>query len=322
MPTTSALDFTCRHETKPPLSPDTQALYNYALYHDLHNMWRGKKGDPVWQAAAVYYRIAAANGDYKANIRLQYLVRSGRVIVREPMDEVYQLNRALEKILPATAYYHFYQYLSRGYGIKTEKGGHYAYLRKAADMGNAEAQYIVGNAIIEATTLESPDRVKRFEIAEKMQVCSSEQGFAKAGMDLAMRARSARNYSESVKLFHQSVKGGGELSAFSLELGFNKRTTPENKVDYLALKPDAERSLRYKMIGDFLFRNDYLEPKVPDLDKIVPLPPAKLPAWDGKIAFQRWYEGPSPAKPSDELMQKLADKAGLDVKTGLPLQKK
>ncbi|MBN6077871.1 hypothetical protein HYE59_10115, partial [Aggregatibacter actinomycetemcomitans] len=142
MPTTSELDFTCRHETKPPLSPDTQALYNYALYHDLHNMWRGKKGDPVWQAAAVYYRIAAANGDYKANIRLQYLVRSGRVIVREPMDEVYQLNRALEKILPATAYYHFYQYLSRGYGIKTEKGGHYAYLRKAADMGNAEAQYI------------------------------------------------------------------------------------------------------------------------------------------------------------------------------------
>ncbi|MBN6077104.1 hypothetical protein HYE59_06065, partial [Aggregatibacter actinomycetemcomitans] len=47
-----------------------------------------------------------------------------------------------------------------------------------------------------------------------------------------------------------------------------------------------------------------------------------LPAWDGKIAFQRWYEGPSPAKPSDELMQQLADKAGLDVKTGLPLQKK
>ncbi|WP_422613637.1 DUF6396 domain-containing protein, partial [Aggregatibacter actinomycetemcomitans] len=59
----------------------------------------------------------------------------------------------------------------------------------------------------------------------------------------------------------------------ALEDGFNKRTKPENKIDYLALKPDAERSIRYKMIRQYLSRNDYLEPKVPDLDKIVPLPP-------------------------------------------------
>ena len=32
------LAFTCVHETKPSLSPDTQELYNYALYQDLHNM--------------------------------------------------------------------------------------------------------------------------------------------------------------------------------------------------------------------------------------------------------------------------------------------
>ncbi|MBN6077872.1 hypothetical protein HYE59_10120, partial [Aggregatibacter actinomycetemcomitans] len=106
------------------------------------------------------------------------------------------------------------------------------------------AQYIVGNAIIEATTLESPDRVKRFEIAEKMQICSSEQGFAKAGMDLAMRGHLGKKYSEALKLYHQSVKGGSEISALALEHGFNKRTTEANKLHYLAQKPDAERSLR------------------------------------------------------------------------------
>lgn len=37
-------------------------------------------------------------------------------------------------------------------------------------------------------------------------------------------------------------------------------------------------------------------PKVHDLDDIVPLSPAKLPKWDGKIAFQRWYEGGGSAK--------------------------
>ena len=33
------------------------------------------------------------------------------------------------------------------------------------------------------------------------------------------------------------------------------------------------------------------QPKVPDLDDIVPLPPAPLPEWDGKSPLQRWYEG-------------------------------
>lgn len=32
-------------------------------------------------------------------------------------------------------------------------------------------------------------------------------------------------------------------------------------------------------------------PKVHDLDDIVPLSPAKLPKWDGKIVFQYWFEG-------------------------------
>ena len=56
----------------------------------------------------------------------------------------------------------------------------------------------------------------------------------------------------------------------------------EGSNDYLALKPDAERQLRYKKIARFLSGYDYLSPKVPDLDQIVPLPPAKLPKWDGQ----------------------------------------
>lgn len=61
-------------------------------------------------------------------------------------------------------------------------------------------------------------------------------------------------------------------------------------------------------------------PKVHDLDDIVPLPPAKLPKWDGKIAFQRWYEGEAPPKPSEALMQKLVNQVGLRVGTRLDLE--
>ncbi|WP_314792113.1 DUF6396 domain-containing protein, partial [Aggregatibacter aphrophilus] len=98
------------------------------------------------------------------------------------------------------------------------------------------------------------------------------------------------------------------------------QTTKDNRLDFLDLAPDEERSRRYDIIWNYLAKYDYLQPKVPDLDEIVPLPPAKLPKWDGKIAFQRWYEGEAPPKPSEALMQKLANQAGLRVDTGLDLE--
>ena len=314
------LAFTCVHETKPPLSPDTQKLYNYALYQDLHNMWLGTEGDAVWQNAAVYYRIAAANGDYKANIRLQYLLQSGRVIVQNPKDEVYNLNRQLEKQLPATAYYNLYGYLSKGYGVKTaKKEGRFAYLRKAADMGSREAQYEV------AEILGDMQDKRTLELRTKLRVqfysCASEQGLGEASLNLGLIRQIQKNYPDAVKVFHQGAKNGNAASTRRLSDGFKKGITKDNEIDYLALKPDAERQIRYKMIAQYLGRQDYLQPKVPDLDKIVPLPPAKLPPWDGKIEFQRWYEGASPPKPSDELVQRLAEQAGLDWQTGLPLKK-
>ena len=315
------LAFTCVHETKPPLSPDTQKLYNYALYQDLHNMWRGKKGDGVWQNAAVYYRIAAANGDYKANIRLQYLLRSGRATTQNAKDEVYYLNKQLEKQLPATAYYNLYGYLTKGYGVKTaKKEGRFAYLRKAADMGSREAQYEI------AEILDAMQDDRTFELRKKLKVqffsCASEQGLGEASLALGIILKLWHDYPAAVKAFHQGVKNGNYQSAGRLSDGFNKKTTVNNEIDYLALKPDAERKARYEKIWDYLFDHNYLQPKVPDLDKIVPLPPAKLPPWDGKIEFQRWYEGASPPKPSDELVRRLAAQAGLHWQTGLLLKMK
>ena len=49
-----------KKEVQPPLSEETQQLYNYAPYHDLHIMWDRVKGDDGWNGLARYYRIAAA----------------------------------------------------------------------------------------------------------------------------------------------------------------------------------------------------------------------------------------------------------------------
>ena len=318
----AALEFTCKKEELPPLSEETQQLYNYALYHDLHNMWTGEKGDEVWNGLARYYRIAAANGDYKANVRLQYLLNTGRISTDMPQTEVHNLNEELAKQLPATAYYNLYGYLDVGYGVRTEKDGKYAYLRKAADLGSREAQYTVAEILFDIEDKEeSQEAFKyRLDLVEQLWTCASEQGLGEASSILGTSLKLNKKYAEAVKSYHQGVKNGNSMSASTLRGGFSHQTTKDNLLDFLDLVPDEERSRRYDIIWNYLAKYDYLHPKVPDLDEIVPLPPAPLPKWDGKIAFQRWYEGEAPPKPSEALMLKLANQAGLRVDNGLDLE--
>ena len=317
----AALQFTCKKEVQPPLSEETQQLYNYALYHDLHNMWTGEKGDEVWNGLARYYRIAAANGDYKANVRLQYLLNTGRINTDMPQTEVHNLNEELAKQLPATAYYNLYGYLDEDYGVRTEEGGKYAYLRKAADLGSREAQYTVAEILsdIEDESETEGAFKYRMDIAMQLWSCSSEQGLYNSSRALGFMYKSDKNYPDALKAFYQGVINGDPMSASVLRDGFSGKTSKDS-FDFLDLAPDEERSRRYNIIWNYLTDNDYLHPKVPDLDEIVPLPPAKLPKWDGKIAFQRWYEGEAPPKPSEALMQKLANQAGLRVDNGLDLE--
>ena len=317
----AALEFTCKKEVQLPLSEETQQLYNYALYHDLHNMWTGEKGDEVWNGLARYYRIAAANGDYKANVRLQYLLNTGRISTDMPQTEVHNLNEELAKQLPATAYYNLYGYLDVGYGVRTEEGGKYAYLRKAADLGSREAQYTVAEMLADIEDSEETQEAFKFRLnlVEQLWACASEQGLGEASGNLGSFLRLDKRYDEALKVSHQGVKNGDSISALVLSHAFESEVQADN-LNFLDVSPDDERVKRYHMISSYLSRYDYLQPKVPDLDEIVPLPPAKLPKWDGKIAFQRWYEGEAPPKPSEALMQKLANQAGLRVDNGLDLE--
>ena len=317
----AALEFTCKKEVQPPLSEETQQLYNYALYHDLHNMWTGEKGDEVWNGLARYYRIAAANGDYKANVRLQYLLNTGRISTDMPQTEVHNLNEELAKQLPATAYYNLYGYLDVGYGVRTEEGGKDAYLRKAADLGSREAQYTVAEMLADIEDSEETQEAFKFRLnlVEQLWACASEQGLGEASGNLGSFLRLDKRYDEALKVSHQGVKNGDSISALVLSHAFESEVQADN-LNFLDVSPDNERVKRYHMISSYLSRYDYLQPKVPDLDEIVPLPPAKLPKWDGKIAFQRWYEGEAPPKPSEALMQKLANQAGLRVDNRLDLE--
>ena len=312
------LEFTCVHEKRPPLSEETQQLYNYALHRDLNHMWPGQREDGFWDELLPYYRIAAANGDYKANIRLQFLLSDGwtKVPDIEAETEVHKLYKMLHKQLPATAYYLLKGYIEDGYGVSAPPDSELAFLRKAADMGNREAQYTLGQMISNLDDEET--REFRLKLMMKLYRCASEQGQGNASYWLGMFLPDYHKYDEAVRAYHQGVKNGNYLSAFILSNAFKAGKEKGNN-DFLDVETDEERARRYGIIDSYLSTYDFMSPTVPDLDDIVPLPPAPLPEWDGKIAFQRWVEGEEPQKPSDELMKKLADKVGLDMKTGLPL---
>ncbi|CAN7493640.1 DUF6396 domain-containing protein [Aquipseudomonas alcaligenes] len=82
---------------------------------------------------------------------------------------------------------------------------------------------------------------------------------------------------------------------------------------------DLERAERYKAIWSILADYSYASPKVPEINEILPLPPAKLPPWDGKL---QWLEERKanipPPKPSEVLISQLARDKHLDPATGRP----
>ncbi len=301
------LAFTCTHEADhlPPLDPAADRLFKFARYLE-------RKGDPKDRNEITrYYRIAAAYGHYKANNNLQRGLNDGLSSSPDASGEAVDLAEQLIKAGVPGGYYDMGRYLEDGDGVKQDEDNALRYFRKAADLGNPDAQYYV------ADLLAPRDRAP--EISRQMRQCATDQGYGKAARYLGIDLSTNGLYPAAAKAFQKGVKAGDSLSALAMEDGF-KGPPSSDRLNYLALPSDPERSRRYKLIGKFIDANDGLNPKVPDIDKIVPLPPAKLPPWDGTFQWQKEQDAAvPPPKPSDELIERLSRAKNLDPATGLPL---
>ncbi|WP_414441099.1 sel1 repeat family protein [Burkholderia sp. 22PA0106] len=301
------LAFVCVHEADrlPSLDPQADELFRYGLYLEK------RVGPKDFNSAARYYRIAAAYGHYKANHNLQLLVAHGYAESPFPDVETIDLVDQLIKAGVPGGYYDMGHYLERGYGVKRDADAARRYFRKAADMGSPEAQAYVGNLLAPINNAPA--------IARQMRQCSAEQGNSNAANTLGIDLQNDKLFPGAVKAFQMAVAAGNTMSALALEEGYGAPPSTD-EMNYLALAGDPERSRRYKLIRMFLRHNDGRNPKVPDIDKIVPLPPAKLPPWDGTFQWQKEQDAAvPPPKPSDELIDRLAKAKDLDPVTGLPL---
>ena len=305
----SRLEFKCVYErdTLPVLNQDADAFYRYGLY--LEKL----KGQKDYDEIARYYRIAAAHDHYKAATNLQFLLSTGQARSPDSSKEVIDLAEYYVAQGIPGAYYDMAHYLELGYGVKQDVAASRAYFRQAADLGNPDAQYYIGRLLSYI-----PNAA---DIMLAMYKCAMEQGNRLAGRNYASYSKVLGAYQESLQGYQSATRNGDANSAGNLVSAF-EGPQMSDELYYLALQQDDERVDRYKQIRDFLRRHEHLGAKVPDLDDIVPLPPATLPDWDGTFQWKRERDTAIPIIPSAELIEKLSAEKGLDPTTGLPLPKR
>ncbi|MCJ9552499.1 DUF6396 domain-containing protein, partial [Klebsiella quasipneumoniae] len=256
------------------------------------------------------YRIAAENGHYKASINLQNGALRGRFSLSS--HERLRLSQQLIDVKVAAGYYFIAIYLEHGAaGLAQDPEMALRYYRKAADEGNPQAQAYVGDKLAPADM--APD------ISRQMRRCAAEQGEREASSDLGVNLKNNKQYQDAVEAFHLGVAAGDSTSASFLESGFNG-PEPTDTLYYLALQKDSERARRYEQIGAVLAKYSWAHPAVPEINDIVPLPPAPLPEWDGRLKWlEEWEANIPPPKPSAALIAELAKAKQLNPATGRPL---
>ncbi|MEE4341779.1 DUF6396 domain-containing protein [Pseudomonas alliivorans] len=302
------LAFTCVYEKVPAASADTDVLFHYARWLQKNNQLKQDK--TVDAEIERLYRIAAENQHYKANVNLQNGTARGQFKLSS--EEVLRLSQQLIDAKIATGYYLIATYLERGVaGLQQDAEMALRYYRKAADEGNSQAQNYVAEKLQSTKTT--------WDMSRQMRLCAAQQGNGEAGGNLGVDLSEDEKYKEALEAFQLGVAGGDESSASFLSKGF-RESNPHNRMYYLGQKIDLERSDRYQKIWSLLADWSYASPTVPEINDIVPLPPAKLPAWDGKL---KWIEerkaNVQPPKPTEALIEQLAKARLLDPKTGKPL---
>ncbi|HHL3727724.1 TPA: sel1 repeat family protein, partial [Klebsiella pneumoniae] len=292
----------------PEASADTDVLFKYARWRQKNNLINRDK--TVDAEIARLYRIAAENGHYKASINLQNGALRGRFALSS--HERLRLSQQLIDAKVAAGYYFIAIYLEHGAaGLAQDPEMALRYYRKAADEGNPQAQAFLGEKLFPAK--------RAPQVAMQMFRCAALQGEGKAANSLGIMLTIDQKYQDAVDVYQLGVAAGDSGSASFLEHGF-AGPAPTDRLYYLALEKDPERARRYEQIGAVLAKYSWAHPVVPEINDIVPLPPAPLPEWDGKLKWlEEWEANIPPPVPDAALIEKLAKAKQLNPATGRPL---
>jgi TPR repeat protein len=298
-------DFVCKHEAdiNPPISKEAEVLFQQALMLDNHELWPQQRNYPK---VATLYEQAMKLGHWKAQFNLAGLYLRG-IGVPQDIEKAILLTEDLMKRDVPAAWENMGAYYMGGVGsLEQDATVAYAFWQTAADMGSMAAQTYIGAKLLAASD-QPPEAWANRNVGMKMLACAYAQGDGRASYELGMDYTILGQEDKTKKLpalqyFHQAVKWGSAKAAIALSADFDRGPSPVSSV---VAEVDKSRSERYGVLADALERNPDL--RFPNLDKVLPLPPAKLPMWDGdketlinaaKVVVPKPATPPKPVPPS------------------------
>lgn len=198
------------------------------------------------------------------------------------------VSKAMELGVPA-AYDRMGTYFLNGTGVNGDTDRAYAFFQKAAAMGNPQAMHFLGEKMDAGADGLKPGYWGNIPVAVKMFECALAQGYGPAAQELEfmydvprapdgneLGRATAESRDRVTRALHEGVKGGCKYCADSLFIEFDHPSNPETTFVPVI---DKARGQRYNVLGNALSFNP--DRRFPNLDKILPLPPAPLPPWDG-----------------------------------------
>lgn len=279
--------FTCQIEaTKvPPIDAQADAWFREAQALDDPDMW---EEDRDYKKIVQLTRQAVERRHWKSMLNLATLYLEKRDPPHGEMEALALVEQAMRLGIPA-AYDRMGTYYMNSVGVPGDATKAFAFWQKAAEMGNPHAMGYLGEKMSSTWDIPNEGYWANIPVATKMLECALAQGYGPAAYRLANlrgwpRAadskiagpRTTETRALALMTLHTGVMFGCSDCALHLSVEFRN---PHDLADMIVPHLDKARSERYGVLNDALDSNPLL--RFPNLDKVLPLPPATLPPWDG-----------------------------------------
>ena len=264
----STLEFKCARQDDLLPKPDPEADEWYRQANTLFKA--GVKADSNDMLVRSFNRMkqAAERGHIKAmsNLALNYLNGDG---VKQSDQMAVHWAEELIKRNSGLGYYHMAYFLEQGIGVRQDRVAALTYYRKAADLGDPQAQVYVGKKIAASVGQSAQEEKARgFDIARSMFECALAQNLPEAGYALGNHLAWSEGVLPKALIAYQSAaRLGHDTSLWRLHMIFEEGEGPIEK--------DSARSSCYEL----LWKQSKADKTktFPGIDKICPLPPKPMP---------------------------------------------
>ncbi len=266
-------------------TPEADALFSAAYAKHMQATHGSEPNQALLMEAVKGYQAAAKAGHWKAVRNLAIMnsagVKHGQTVMVAPnKNHAFDWAQKLIQMNVGTGYNLMASFAYSGWGVKQDEEAALKYMRKAADLGNVDAQRQLGKRLFNIPKDSVPDDSQRIPIERvgfSMLACAVRQGDRESAFNLATGLEVyLKNYPYALFYYHQAGKMGDGTCLMICQEWFR-----DGQYGYAK---DARREGRYEY-----YRNQTRiigqDGPFPQLDDEIPLPP---PPAGGKYPPAEW----------------------------------